>query len=266
MDESLRAQIDAYLPHLDSLIRRGRQLRGVRAADGSDRPAPLAIHSADLAETRIWQRDCATVINQLSGGSKAHWLSRAFSDAFLVKGDRRPRVDADVTEIIDRICDVLQQAARSLSGMDGDAAVSVEPPPPRRFGFVHNALLRPVLEETYLDSRRALEQGDFGPALVAACSILEALITDALEHEGEVGLANDSGTIAAWTFDARIAAAQRAGLIRGGCARLPAVARRYRDLTDGDGELLRAATISERDARLASEVLHVVMRDLDPGR
>jgi hypothetical protein len=44
------------------------------------------------------------------------------------------------------------------------------------------------------------------------------------------------------------------------------VARRYRDLTDADGELRTDAPVSEREARLAGQVLRVVMRDLDPGR
>jgi hypothetical protein len=53
--------------------------------------------------------------------------------------------------------------------------------------------------------------------------------------------------------------AEKAGMIRGGCARLPAVARAYRD----NGA---KAEISERDARTTGQVLNVVMRDLDPGR
>jgi hypothetical protein len=40
----------------------------------------------------------------------------------------------------------------------------------------------------------------------------------------------------------------------------------YRDLTDVDGVLRPDVTVSEREARLAGQVLHVVMRDLDPGR
>ena len=47
---------------------------------------------------------------------------------------------------------------------------------------------------------------------------------------------------------------------------VPPVARRYRDLTDADGELRADAPVSEREARLAGQVLRVVMRDLDPGR
>jgi hypothetical protein len=94
-------------------------------------------------------------------------------------------------------------------------------------------------------------------------------VTDALEHKGLGALAADgmnARTIAGWSFEARLAAAEKAGLIRGGCARLPAVARRYRDLTNADGEPAPDVMISERDARLAGQVLHVVMRDLDPGR
>jgi hypothetical protein len=62
------------------------------------------------------------------------------------------------------------------------------------------------------------------------------------------------------TFESRIAAAEKLGLIRGGCARLPPVARAYREVAESD------AAISERDAKVARQVLHVVMRDLDPGR
>jgi hypothetical protein len=68
------------------------------------------------------------------------------------------------------------------------------------------------------------------------------------------------------SFEMRIAAAENAGLIRGGYARLPPVARTYRDLTDANGELRPDASVSERDARVAGQVLLVVMRDLDPGR
>ena len=68
------------------------------------------------------------------------------------------------------------------------------------------------------------------------------------------------------TFEARIAAAERAGLIRGGCARLPLAARAYRDLTDADGQLRPGVSVSERDAKVVRQVLHIVMRDLDPGR
>ena len=68
------------------------------------------------------------------------------------------------------------------------------------------------------------------------------------------------------SFQDRIVAAERAGLIRGACARLPPVARTYRELTDGDGELRPGVSVTEREARLAGQVLRVVMRDLNPGR
>ncbi len=94
-------------------------------------------------------------------------------------------------------------------------------------------------------------------SFVASCGILEALITDALEHKGR--------NVSSWSFDARIEAAEREGLIKSGCARLPAIARRYRDLTDSEGRVPEG-TISTRDARLVKQVLAVVIRDLDPGR
>ncbi|MFI4978230.1 MAG: hypothetical protein ACHQC8_06105 [Solirubrobacterales bacterium] len=216
---------------------------------------------------RAWQQDCAAVINQLSGGSKAHWLARAYSDAFLVRSaGGGVVVEVDTTEIVDRILGVLVQGATSLSRMDDVAASSGAAPRPRQFEFVHDAALRPVLEQTFADSRDALERREFGLALILSSGVIEAVLTDALDHARLQAHDAPDGRIADWSFERRIAAAESAGLIRSGCARLPPVARRYRDLTDADGELRMDAPVSEREARLAGQVLHVVMRDLDPGR
>jgi hypothetical protein len=244
--------IDAWLGQLDALIRRGRQIRDM--------------HSVDA--TRAWQQDCAAAINQLSGGSKAHWLARAYSGAFLVRSaDGGVIVEADAAEIADRILRVLVQGATSLSHIDDvEAASSGAPPPRRQFEFVNSAELRPVLEQTFAGSRDALERGEFGLALILSCGVIEAVLTDALDHARPRSHDTCEGRITDWSFERRIAAAESAGLIRGGCARLPPVARRYRDLTDADGELRPDARVSEREARLAGQVLRVVMRDLDPGR
>jgi hypothetical protein len=269
MDESLRTQIETYLSRLQDLIRRGRQVRDTLATDPSN---PSAIAAA-----RAWQEDCGVTVNQLSGGSKAHWLARSFSEAFLMRAaDGRAVEGAAPAEIVQRLIDVLEQAVASLSRMDEGPVISasLEAPPPRRFEFVHNPELRPVVEQAYMDSRRALEQADYDLALRTSCGILEAIVTDALEHKGLSALAASGasaekmaeGKIADWSFDTRLAVAERAGLIRSGCARLPAVARTYRDHSDAEGGSGPKATVSERDARVVGQVLHVVMRDLDPGR
>jgi hypothetical protein len=243
----VRAQLDASLLKLDHLLRYGRQIGDALAED------PAALPS--LAAARIWQQDCAETISQLSGGSKAHWLSRAYSAALLVRSTAGDAVvEATVSEIIERVLAVLEQAVASLSQPDTVAAASTSVPPvTRRFDFVRHAPLRPILEQAFLDSGRALEQGDYALSVRTSCGILEAIITDALEHTRAVAVAE-------WSFEQRIAAAVESGLIRGGCARLPAVAREYRSVGAS------IADVSERDAKVARQVLHVVMRDLDPGR
>jgi hypothetical protein len=250
MDEQLRHQRDTSLGQLEALIERGRQVRSARSVDAA----------------RAWQQECAAAINQLSGGSKAHWLARAYSSAFLVRApDGGVVAEADSTEIVDRILAVLAQGATSLSRMDDvEAASTGAAPRPRRFDFVHEAALRPVLEQAFDDSRDALERGDPRGALTLSCGVIEAIITDALQYCGS--RTADGGSLADLSFEARIGAAERARLIRGGCARLPPVARAYRDLTDVDGQLRPDVAVSDRDARVATQVLRVVMRDLDPGR
>jgi hypothetical protein len=272
MADSLRAQRDFALRQLDDLMRRGRELRDALAANASD--------AASLAAARAWQHAAATAIHQLSGGSKAHWLSRAFSRALLIRSTEGSAVvEAHVGEIVGNILHVLEQAGASLVSLDDvTAASSTAQPATRRFEFVHNPQLRPILEEAFADSGSALASGDFTRSLMTSCGILEAIITDALEHCGlrtaDCGLdpsiqsaIRNPHSAMTLTFEARIAVAEKAGLIRGGCARLPPSARAYRDVASGDGATGSAmVTISEREAKIARQVLHVVMRDLDPGR
>jgi hypothetical protein len=265
MDESLRAQIDAYLSHLTNLIRRGVELRDALRSDPSGKSAQMT--------TRAWQQDCGVAVNQLSGGSKAHWLARSFSEAFLMRSNTGSVVEsAAPAEIVNRLVHVLEQGVDALSRMDTDLAISASPqaaPAPRRFDFVHNSELRPILEQAYADSRRALDARNHGAALLTSCGILEAIVTDALEYMGVSALAAagaPGGKIADWSFETRLSVAEKAGLLRNGCARLPAVARRYRDLKLGDGDLSPDVAVSARDAKVTGQVLHVVMRDLDPGR
>src|ERR1700724_77529 len=106
MEESLRAQIETQLSHLDGLIRRGRQILD-RLATGASSPVVMA-------ETRAWQEHCGATINPLSGGSKAHWLARSFSDAFLMRSAAGHAVEgATPGEIVKRLLNVLEQAVAS---------------------------------------------------------------------------------------------------------------------------------------------------------
>jgi hypothetical protein len=264
MEESVQSQIEVYLSHLGGLIRRGEQLQAMLASNPSDGSVIIA--------TRRWQEDCGATINQLSGGSKAHWLARAFSQAFLVRGsDGKAVQGAAPVEIVRQLLAVLDQAVASLTHSSHAAIVSAssETPAPHRFDFVHNAELRPVLERAYSDSRAALDKGDFQFALITSCGILESIVTDALEHKGMAALiASGSPTenISEWSFETRLAVAEKAGLIGAGAARLPEIARTYRDRMNEKGDALPDGIVSERDARRAGQVLHVIMRDLDPGR
>lgn len=263
MNKSLQEQIETYLSHLGVLLGRGRQLRDALKRDPSN--------GSTVAATRAWQEDCGVTIHQLSGGSKAHWLSRSFSEAFLMRSAAGDAVTgATPEEIVQRVIGVLEQAVASLSQNDHSVIIASSGsassgPAPRRFDFVHNAELRPIVEQAYNDSRRALDERDYDAAMRTSCGILEAIVTDALEHKGMStlsGLDLPSDKISDWPFETRLAIAEKAGLIRGGCARLPASARTYRDHSeDGSNK-----EVSEGDAVKAGQVLRVVMRDLNPSR
>ena len=255
------AAVDAYVHRLEHLRATGQQLR-IALASSSESPG-------ETHALGVWQRDCAATVSQLSGGSKRHWLSRAFSDALLVPVNGAD--SASVVSIIDRLLDVLASAGRSLAGAVDPPAIEPADPPSAlgRFEYVKNAGLRSSLERAYLDGHEAFKRGESTLALLTFCSILEAVITDALERHGFGRSAPDGVTpepVVKWPFTTRIAEAERAGLISRGCARLPVAARDYRDQLDVTGESMADVVISLRDARLTRDVLHVVLRDLSPGR
>jgi len=263
MDDSLKAQVDHYLSHLNLLIRRGCELRDALAT------APAGDPSLFPA-SRMWQQDCGTAVNQLSGGSKAHWLARAYSEAFLMRTpDPSAAQQVPPAEIVSRLIGVLEQAVASLSRTDSAALLaSSSAPAPRRFDFVHNPELRPVLEQAYGDGIRALEHGDYREALLTYCGVLESIVTDAIEHKGTGTLASadtPAGQLPDWPFETRLEIAEKLALIRGGYARLPDIARHYRTISES-AESVTSPTITERDARVTGQVLNVIMRDLNPGR
>src|SRR5258707_5228206 len=119
MDESVRAQIETYLSHLDGLIRRGRQLRDTLATGAGSTWSPPEngpSSKSAIAATRVWQEDCGVTINQLSGGSKAHWLSRSFSEAFLMRPAAGSAVEGAVPpEIGKPLVNVLEQTFASAT-------------------------------------------------------------------------------------------------------------------------------------------------------
>jgi hypothetical protein len=254
MDAALQAQIETYLSQLNRLIERGGELRDLAAAHPAD--------SSVTASIRHWQNDCGIIINELSGGSKAHWLARAFSGAFLARSEEGQAVEGVAQEeIVARLVNVIEKAAASISGIK-DTGIATTPEVPHRFDFVHNAELRPILGQAFIESRRNLEDGKYTDSLMNSCGILEAIVTDALDHKGlsallQLGAPKEK--ISEWSFETRLTMAERAGLIRSGCARLPSIARAYR-------ESCARVDASERDARMTGQVLHVIMRDLDPGR
>lgn len=248
-----------YRHRLDHLGFEGRRLRATLLANPED--------AIGLQALGLWQRECAATVSQLSGGSKAHWLSRSFSEALLVPSSQG--ASAHIVTIVDRLLNVLDAARRSLADAVESSSPDASAPPRPRFAFIENAALRSNLEHAYRDGQDALVNGDFALAVATFSSVLETVITNALERRGIEALAAyqpPPGTIVDWPFSERIGVAERAGLISRGCARLPEVARLYRDQPTVEGDLIPAAAVSARDAKLTRDVLHIVLRDLAPGR
>ena len=180
MNASIQTQIEQYRSLLQRLIQRGAELRKLVASSPGD--------SSIVQQVRSWQEACGAAVNQLSGGSKAHWLARAFSEAFLMRSSGGAAIESVSTaDIVQRLLDVLNQATASIDQLDADASgslISTATQPtsaaPRRFDFVHNRDLRLVLEQAFIEGRRALDQGSYGRALLVSAGILETIVFNTL--------------------------------------------------------------------------------------
>src|SRR6202043_2411798 len=121
--------------------RRGRQVLDTLATGAGSTWSPPENDPSGksaIAASRAWQEDCGITINQLSGGSKAHWLARAFSEAFLMRSAAGHAAEGAATEeIVRRLLNVLEQAVASLTGTDDGAVISAssQAPAPHRFDF-----------------------------------------------------------------------------------------------------------------------------------
>ena len=173
--DDLQAQRDYALLQLAKLERRGAELHASLMA-GQDRP------ERDRARPASGNRTARPPSISSPAAARAHWLSRAFSDALLIRSaGAAALVEAEPAAIVLRIIDVLARARRSLSDMGDVAVASSAAPPAPRFEFVHNATLKPILERALDESARAFDEHDFSRSLITSCSILESILTDALE-------------------------------------------------------------------------------------
>jgi len=165
-------------------------------------------------------------INQLSE-RKAHWLA-VFSEAFLMRSSdghaprgcaRRDRSAASRRP---------RTSVGSLSQSDDAAIVSAssQQPAAARFEFVSQCGDSPVLEQAYADQPDRPRKRRLRFAMIDVLRILEAIVTDASSTRF-------SNALQLWVRPGksrldvreRLAVAEKAGLIRSGCARLPRAAR-----------------------------------------
>lgn len=248
-------RVRAYRARIDALVAAGRRL----ASDDRE---------SVVGATRVWQRDCASLIGDLSGGRKVHWLSRAFSEALLVHAPDDGSRGQVVTEVnpatlLGRLMSVLELAAASLDALDDGTSVALDTTEASlRYAFVRDQALRASLVQADTEAEAALARGAFTLALVGSSSVLEALVTDAIARRG----GGDVSTLAGWSFDERLRWAEQRRVISAACARLPETARRYHDLLTPDGDVRPGVAVTEHEARRARQVLRVVTRDLAPGR
>ena len=253
MDEHLRHQRDTSLGQLDALIRartsnqeaRGRSMRPAR---GSRSARPRSISCPAAAKPTGWPAPTAGPFS-CARPTAAWWWRRT-----------RPRSSTGFSRCWRRA----RRRCRAWT-------TSRPPRPARRRGRGGSTSCTtrrcgPSSSRRSTTAAHALERGEYGLALILSCGVIEALITDALQSHSGSGFRDSESIDRACPSRSASRAAERAALIRSGCARLPPVARNYRDLTDADGELRSGRTVSEREARVTTQVLHVVMRDLDPGR
>ena len=185
MDENLRAQIETYLTHLDGLIRRGREFaKRWRAIPPNARRCG---HSRLAGRLR---RNHQSIVRRQQGPLAGPVIQRGIPDAL----GGRPAVEGVApAEIVKRLLE-RTRAGRGFALSNGQRAPVISAHHRRR-RLLGGSNSSTTLSSGPLSSRPTSIAGapssrrTIALALLTSCGILEAIVTDALEHKGLSALA-----------------------------------------------------------------------------
>lgn len=135
----------------------------------------------------------------------------------------------------------------------------------RDFSFVHNSELRDIIERDFSEIQRAFISQCWKSVIILCGGAMEAVLADLLMNNSVEAMASakapDKKDITRWGLSDLIAVCVDLKLVTQGVEKLSHPLREYRNLVHPGIELREKLVIDAEEARIALEVLNIVLRD-----
>lgn len=168
-----------------------------------------------------------------------------------------------------KITGLLMRVIKDLGAVRGilDSSEETSPlVPTKDFSFVKNINLRNIVERDYVWVNKCLAVEAWKPVIILAGGLTEALLLDALlideNSTKSSSRAPQESDIKKWTLENLIDVAVDLAIINPGAEKLGDAVRQYRNLIHPGNELRVGLKIEPEEAKIAVEVLNMVIRDL----
>ena len=138
--------------------------------------------------------------------------------------------------------------------------------PTKDFSFVKNTNLRNIIERDYIWVNKCLAVEAWKPVIILSGGLIEALLLDRLlAGENDVKSSSEApkeSDIKKWSLENLIDVAVDLSIINPGAEKLGDAVRHYRNLIHPGNELRAGLRVEPEEAKIAVEILNMIIRDL----
>lgn len=139
--------------------------------------------------------------------------------------------------------------------------------PTKDFSSVSDSNLRKIIERDYIGLNKCLAVKVWKAVIILAGGLIEALLLDSLLKDENKARSSSKATslksnLKKWDLGALLDVAVNIELINPGAEKLSDTVRKYRNLVHPGNELRSSLKIEPEEAKIAVEVLNMIIRDL----
>lgn len=168
---------------------------------------------------------------------------------------------------------LLVRVIKDLSKIKGALDYSEETSPlviAKNFSFVKNTNLRTIIERDYVWVNKCLAVEAWKPVIILAGGLIEALLLDRLlateSRAKSSSKAPKENGIKKWSLENLIDVAVDLSIINVGAEKLSDAVRHYRNLVHPGNELRAGLRVEPEEAKIAAEILNIIIRDLQSNK
>lgn len=185
------------------------------------------------------------------------------SNPFDFPGNMRRGLEYSVSGLLLRIIKDLSALKNSLDSSEETSPLT----PKKNFSFIGNSDLRVIVERDYVWVNKCLAVEAWKPVIILSGGLIEGLILDTLLADQDKAKSSSKAPketdLKKWNLENLIDVAVELSIINPGAEKLGDAVRHYRNLIHPGNELrFSGLKIEPEEARIAVEVLNMVIRDL----